>query len=129
MKLKTRLEERNGQTVFVINRKEWMRGDGTSMLWHTIAQRGCCLGLAAIVEGVSVNALAGKGGPVSAEAQGVKFPPLYHAAWCGWDADTLRHRSAVIVANDDIGLRAEDREAAVGAEFREARGWLVEFED
>jgi hypothetical protein len=127
VKLKTRLEQRDGQTVFVINRKEWMRGDGNSSMWSELTGSGCCLGLAALCEGVSRNAIIGKGGPVSARSAGVVFPPAYAAAWLGTVVNYLR--AEAITTNDTPDLSAPERERRIKAVFRHARGWLVEFED
>lgn len=91
MNLKTRLEERDGQTVFVINRGEWMRGPQPEglpgLLWDGDERRGCCLGLAALCEGVSMRTLQGVETPGKVIE---RLPTAYIDAWLRDGGDDKR---------------------------------------
>jgi hypothetical protein len=125
VKLKTRLEERDGQTVFVINRKEWMRGpqpEGLpATLWDCDEHRGCCLGLAALCEGVSMRTLQGIETPGKVID---RLPTRYIDAWLRDGGDDRRVEAEKA---NDADIDESNRESIIAGVFFAARGWLVEF--
>jgi hypothetical protein len=130
--MKTRLERRGDREVFVINRKEWSRGKA-STLWRSDEGRGCCLGLAALVEGVHSADMISCGTPASLMDVA---PSCYLQAWV-WnydpEANELPDNNSAALramkANDSDRLPGAKREAVLASIFKQARGWDVEFED
>lgn len=116
--------------MFVINRGEWERGKGgDELLWSTETRSGCCLGLAALVEGVTPLRCKDYNSPV--ELSGVA-PLTYLEAWVsGLDIHDPRESSLAeeaILVNDSLHLPESEREDTIASIFKRARGWDVEFE-
>lgn len=124
--LRSRLEERGCEVVFVIDRSEWMRGgDRGTVLWD--GARGCCLGLAALVEGADPDMIKGKGCTVPSDVSGY-CSEGYEEAWTIAGQFDSQPADDAMAANDDPGLDDPTRERLIADTFRYARGWRVEFE-
>jgi hypothetical protein len=124
--IKTRLEGRGGREVFVINRTEWYRGNvsksGGNVLWDGSA--GCCLGLAALVEGVAPEHLF-----MALNPSDIGLTPKgYASAWLDGTGENNDFTDRAVDANDAVAVPDDAREAAIRDVFLKARGWNVEFE-